>query len=164
MAKKRKKKEQKKIEETTEENNLNVKSWIIKTLSMGGFLVFLVLITELMFDVELITDALIAIAIVVTIGFIHEGLHYREAVKLGYKVEWYRTKVTMGFDIISNDADTWEKDKKKIGYAPYKFIIPVILAITGIGVLLNHLGITVSGVALIVLHIYNFSREGRDIE
>ena len=165
MAKKRQKKEEKKLEDSKEEEDeLGIKKWIFKTISMVVFLIILVLMTEWMFDVQIISEALIAIAVVVPLGFIHEGLHYREAIKLGYKVKWYRTKLTMGFDIISTDKKTWNTHKKQIGYAPYKFIIPIAIAITFVGWLLNSLGVTAAGVASIVLHIYSYSREGRDIE
>ena len=70
----------------------------------------------------------------------------------------------MGFDIISSNKESWDKNKKQIGHAPYKFILPIAFAVTFVGVLLNSLGVTAAGVASIVLHVYTFSREGKDIE
>lgn len=167
MAKRRKQKDEKKEEIEQEENaleELGIKKWIVKTTFMVFFLVILVLMVQAFFSIPILTDSLIAVAIVVPLGFIHEGLHYLEAKKLGYKVKWFRGKITMGFDVISDDTTNWEKNMKRIGRAPYKFIMPIAISITFVGWMLNSFGVTVAGVASIVMHIYTFSREGRTIE
>ena len=65
MAKKRQKKDEKKLEEPVEEEELGIKKWIIKTISMMAFLIFLVIMTQWMFDVQIINDVLISISIIV---------------------------------------------------------------------------------------------------
>jgi hypothetical protein len=167
MSKRRKQKDEKKEEKQQEENaleELGIKKWIVKTTLMVFFLIALVLMVQFFFDVKILTDSLIAISIVVPLGFLHEGLHYWETKKLGYKVKWYRGKITMGFDVISDNKTDWEKNMKRIGRAPYKFIMPIAISIAFVGWLLNSLGVTVAGVASIVMHIYTFSREGKTIE
>lgn len=163
MAKRRKQKDLKKLEEEEDDDNINIRGWIIKTVIMMGFMFALVYITEAIFNVAIITDVAIAIAIVITLGFVHEGLHYKEAVKLGYEVKWYRTKLTMGFDIEEHDTTTWEEDKNKIGKAPYKIVTPITLAILCLGIVLSSVGLVLAGVVSIILHIISYSMEGREV-
>jgi len=166
MAHRRKDKLEKKIveeEEAEEEEELNFKKWIIKTIMMMCFLLVLVLMTEYMFNVDILRDVVIAIAITVSIGFIHEGLHYRKAKELGYNVEWFRTRFTMGFDIKKKNTKTWSKDMKAIGIAPYKYIFPISFIPLVFGVLLSSLGLVVAGIVSIVLHIFTYTKEGKEI-
>jgi len=163
MAKKREKKDLKKLEEPVEEDELNVRRWIIKTIITGCGLIALLLLVEFLFDIEILTDGFIAIIIVLSIGFLHEGLHYREATRLGYKPKWYRTIFTMGFEIHHDNTSEWEKHKKLIGRAPYKVVIPLIFIIMIIGVVLNSFGLMIASVGSLLLHIVSYKMEGRDV-
>lgn len=162
MAKKREKKDLKKLEEKTEDE-LNVRRWIIKTLVSGCFLVAIVLLTEILFKVQIVTDTAIAIAVVLAIGFLHEGLHYREAIKLGYKPKWYRTVFTMGFEINHDNTPEWEVHKKLIGHAPYKVVIPLTFVILGLGVVFDSLGLLIASLGSFLLHIISYTQEGKDV-
>lgn len=134
-------------------NEVNLKHWISRTVILAVIFVFLIAITEYTFSIPLLSNALMAIAISVILGLAHEYLHYHQAVKLGYKPEWYRTRFTMGFELSHHsDREQWRKDKKKISLLPYYVLLPVSVAILVIGFYLDIWGIWLGGVMGIVLH------------
>lgn len=107
-------------------------------------------------------DTLLAITIVLSIAFVHEALHYRKAIKLGYNPKWYRTRFKMGFEITPHtNRKKWLKDKKQIGLAPYYFAIPVSVALLVIGFYFNSIGIFVAGVGSLILHGISLPSEGK---
>lgn len=164
MAKKRKKEDIEELEDKEDDEELGVRNWIIKTILMGVFLFFLVILIEVFFKIPVLTDTIIAVSIVMAIGFLHEGLHYREAIKLGYEPKWYRTVFTMGFEIHHETTKAiWDKHKRIIGHAPYKVIIPLSFFILGFGLLLNSLGMIVAALGSFLLHIISYTQEGRDV-
>ena len=162
MAKKREKKDLKKLEED-DEDELDVNRWIIKTIVTGCFLAGLVFLIEFFFEIPILTDTAVAIAVVLTIGFLHEGLHYREAVKLGYNPKWYRTVFTMGFEIHHDNTAEWEVHKKLIAHAPYKVVIPITFVILILGIMFSSLGLSIAAVGSFLLHVVSYTQEGKDV-
>ena len=155
MAKKRAMKDLKKEEQAEEEipeKPLGVKQWAIKTGMLFVIFVFLIYLTGIYFKVDLLSNTLIAIGIALFVGLIHEYLHYHQAKKLGYKITWYRTTFTMGFEVSHNKTEQWKKDKKKISLLPYYVLLPASIIIFLIGITLSIWGIWVGGVMGILLH------------
>lgn len=155
----------KSLKERLEEkdDNIGFKQWIIKTVMIAAILLAVVCVVEYLFHVQIVTNTILAITIVLCMGFTHEALHYGKAVSLGYVPKWYRTKVMMGFEIDDNpDKRIREKHKKQIGYAPYPVIMPISIAILLLGLCFNNLGLFVAGLASIILHGIAFPLEGRN--
>lgn len=135
--------------------------WIQKTVLTGLLLIGVVFLIEYYFDVPIVIDTLIGITIVLFLGFLHEGLHYWQAVRLGYEPKWYRTRFTMGFEIAHKSSrGKWLKDKKKIALAPYIVIMPLSFIIIFIGFIIGNNGIMIAGIASILLHLLTYKKEG----
>ena len=118
---------------------------------------------EYFFHVQIVTNTILAVTIVLCMGFAHEALHYGKAVSLGYVPKWYRTRVMMGFEIEDNpNKRIREKHKKQIGHAPYPVIMPISVAILLLGLYFNNLGLFVAGLSSIILHCIAFPLEGRN--
>jgi len=147
----------------TEETDLGLKTWITKSIMTLLILLGIIYVVQLYFDMPIMIDTILAITIALAIGFTHEGLHYRQAVKLGYKPKWYREKITMGF-IISHHTkrSVWLGHKKKIARAPYVVLVPVSVVILLLGLYMSSLGLTIGGVAGLLLHGISWPMEGKD--
>jgi len=147
----------------TEETELGLKTWITKSVMTLIILLGVVYVVQMYFDLPIMIDTITAIIIALTIGFTHEGLHYRQAVKLGYKPKWYRTKIMMGF-VISHHTkrDVWMVHKKKIARAPYIVLVPVSLVILLAGWYIGSLGVMIGGIAGLLLHGVSWPMEGKD--
>jgi len=151
------------IYKMVEETNIGLKTWITKSVLTLLLLLAVVYTIELYTDFHIVVHSIIGIVIALTIGFMHEGLHYLKAKKLGYETEWFRTKMSMGFTIShKSNRGQWRIDKKKIALAPYYALVPVSIIILLIGIYLGHLGIGVGGVAGILLHVIGWPMEGKD--
>jgi len=147
--------------EDEEETPLGIKTWVIKSTLSAILLLLVAGIIERYTGLVIVTHSVIAITITLCLGFIHEAIHYREAIKLGYKPKWWRTRFRMGFEIDSHSKRSeWIKDKKKIGIAPYYVVVPLSFLIFGLGILVQHLGIIVGGLVGILLHIITYRSEG----
>lgn len=164
-----KRKDKKGIKEKLEEkqekkdDDIGFRQWIIKTVMIGVILLLVVCAVEYFFHVQIVTDTILAVTIVLCMGFTHEALHYGKAVSLGYVPKWYRTRVMMGFEIKdSPDKRLREKHKKQIGHAPYPVIMPISIAILLLGFYFNNLGLFVAGLTSIILHGIAFPLEGRN--
>ena len=142
-----------KKEENEEEKEINFKHWLSRFIILLVIFTALIYTTEITLGIKILSNALMAIAIAVTLGLIHEYLHYYQAVKLGYEPKWYRTKFTMGFEISHHTKrKKWMEDKKKISMLPYYVLLPVSVIIVAIGVYYNIWGIWFGGVMGIALH------------
>ena len=164
MAKRRKEKDKKKEEKEKNKNvsGLNFKHWVSRTIMIAGILLVFIYILEVYTGNELLVNTLIAMLIVLCFGFTHEALHYYEAIKLGYKPEWYRTKIKMGFTIEHEKAGKWAKDKKKIARLPYIVIVPASIFVLMLGIYYYHLGLMVAGACSLLLHAVSWPAEGKE--
>ncbi len=146
-----------------EDTNIGLKMWISKTITTLLILLAVVYLVQLYFDVPILIDTILAITIAIAIGFTHEGLHYWQAVKLGYKPKWYRTKIMMGFEISHHTKRVvWLVHKKKIARAPYVVLVPVSLVILLAGIYFNQFGLMVGGIVGLLLHGVSWPLEGKD--
>lgn len=147
-----------------EETTLGFKQWVIKTVIVTLTLLAIVYLIQLYFDVQILVDTLIAITIVLVIGFTHEALHYRIAIKLGYKPKWWRTKLRMGFEVAHHtNRKQWNIDKRKIAIAPYVVLIPIIIVILLLGIYLQNLGLSIAGIGSLLLHGISWPSEGKEV-
>jgi hypothetical protein len=138
------------------------KHWLIRTVFVTVMLILLAYIIEIYIHLTLIREVIIGIAVVLAIGFVHEILHYREAIKMGYKPTWYRTRFTMGFEV--DHIGTLEKKQaeiKKISRAPYIILVPVSFMILGIGIWFWSLGLIMASVGSLVFHSASYYKEGK---
>jgi hypothetical protein len=165
MSKRREEKDDKKLDEEIDES-LSFKHWITRMIMVGIFLLFIVYIFESTIKQPMLVDTMIAITIVLFIGFLHESLHYYVAIKLGYKPKWFRTKIRMGFTIDHKRSGVapgrWPENKKKIAMLPYYVIIPLSILLIVVGFYLDFIGIWVAGIGSILLHIMSYPGEGKD--
>lgn len=137
------------------------RKWIQKTILTGLLLIGVVFLIEYYFDVPIVIDTLIGIIIVLFLGFLHEGLHYWQAIRLGYEPKWYRTRFIMGFEIAHKSArGKWLKDKKKIAMAPYLVVMPLSFIIIFIGFIIGSNGVMIAGIASLLLHLLTYKKEG----
>jgi len=144
-----------------EGEEINFKHWLSRTIFTMITFFLIILIIDRYTDFDLFIQSFIAVAITIIIGLVHEGLHYREAIKLGYSPVWWRTRFRMGFTINSHSKrDEWLKDKRKIAIAPYIFLIPLTIIILSIGIITNTLGLTIAGIGSLLMHGYTISKEG----
>lgn len=142
---------------------LGIKKWIVKSVSVTIILMVLVFAIQQFLMIQVLVDTLLAITIVLSIAFVHEALHYYEAVKLGYRPKWWRTRFRMGFEISHHsERGKWLVDKKKIARIPYYFAIPVSVALIPIGYVLGFYGIMIAGIGSLILHGISFPLEGKD--
>ena len=153
------------IEEPEEEDTLNIKHWISKMIQVTVLLTILIFVVERWLNISILVDTLLAVLIVLSIGFTHEGLHYYQAVKLGYKPKWYRTRFMMGFEIEhKRRSSTWTQHKKMIAELPYKVLLPVSTIIFIIGIAFNVYGVWIAGLGSMLLHGVSWFHEGKDVE
>ena len=151
-------------EKKRKEKEPSLKLWVTKIVLLILILTGFMYCFDFYFNVPVFVDTLVAFIIVLSIGFTHEALHYYQAVKLGYKPKWYRTKIMMGFEISHKSArGKWIKDKRKISILPYVFLIPLSILILYIGLYYNSLGVTIAGISGILLHIVSFPFEGKSV-
>lgn len=152
--------------ETENENpELGIKKWIVKSLSLTIILLMVIYVIEEITHIALLVDTLVAILIILSIAFVHESLHYYQAVKLGYRPKWWRTRFKMGFELIPHsNRRQWVEDKKKIANAPYYFAIPVSIAILLIGLYFNLYGFIVAGIGSLIMHGLSYPSEGQEKE
>jgi len=147
-----------------EETSIGFKQWVTKTIIVTLTLLAIVYLIQLYFDVQILVDTLIAITIVLVIGFTHEALHYRVATKLGYTPKWWRTKLRMGFEIAHHtNRKQWTIDKKKIATAPYVVLIPITIVVLLLGIYFENLGLIIAGVGSLLLHGISWPTEGKEI-
>jgi len=147
-----------------EGDEINFKKWLTKTVLSAITLLLVILLVDRYINIGLFTESLVAISISIFLGFVHEGLHYAEAKKLGYEPTWFRTKFRMGFTINSHSKrQDWIKDKKKIALIPYYFLIPISTILIAVGLLISSPGIAVAGIATLLMHGYSIRKEGIDI-
>lgn len=147
------------------DEEVSFKHWIIRSIMTGAILFLIVGIIDYWTDFDIIIHTLLAITITLLIGFTHEGLHYYEAIKLGYEPKWYRTRLTMGFEISHHSKrDQWMIDKRKIALIPYYYLVPLSIIILVIGIYFLYYGIIVAGIAGLLLHAISFKKEGVDIK
>ena len=107
---------------------------------------------------DVLLDIIIAIIIAVPCGTLHEYLHVRKAIKLGYKA-----KVNFRRNETEIDVPPDSPDVKKIARAPYVVMIPLSLFLILIGYYIKF-GILIGGVCVLFLHIISYPLEGKDIE
>lgn len=156
---------------------INFKHWLGRTIMVTILLFSIVGIIDRYFGIELLVTTTLAITIMLMIMFLHEGLHYYKAKKLGYKPIWWRTKWRFGFDTDTNEKEEWRlkedkrlsiKERKKhnvddireIATIPYKFIIPLSFIIILSGFFFQINGLYYAGIASIILHLISYKREG----
>lgn len=146
-----------------EEESASLKLWATKTIFMMAILIGLSAVIQQYFGFNILVEVIISIVIILAFFFLHEYLHYYKAIKLGYEPRWYRTKLTMGFEISHHtNRKTWNKHKKEIGTFPYYFMFPLAAIILVIGLLISSLGIIITSIVIIVLHIISyFTTEGK---
>lgn len=145
------------------EQPLGLKQWIIKTILVIFLLMLIVGIIERLFHIPILVETMVSIIIVLSIGFTHEALHYMQAIKLGYQPKWYRTTFKMGFEIgHHSNRVKWMKDKKKIGRAPYIYLVPLSIIILIVGLLIDSLGLTIAGVGSLIMHAISYPSEGKE--
>jgi len=162
MAKKRKQKDQKKIENEDTDESLTFKHWIGRVIVSAIILFGIAYLVEKYLSYPVLVNAILAVAVVLMIGFLHEALHYRTAVKLGYKPKWYRTKIRMGFTIEHHQAGKWQKDRKKIAIAPYVVLIPLSIGLLAFGLYMDYLCIWIAGLGSLILHGMSYPTEGKE--
>jgi len=140
-------------EKEDEEKEVNFKHWLTRTLILLFIFIGLIYTAEVTIGIKILSNSLMTIAIAVSLGLLHEYLHYYQAVKLGYEPKWYRTKFTMGFEISHHtNRKTWMAHKKKISMLPYYVLLPLSVIIVALGVYYNIWGIWLGGLMGIVLH------------
>jgi len=146
-----------------EETNLGIKTWIMKSVMSFILLILIAFIIERYTGYLIVTHSIIAIAIALSLGFLHEVMHYWKATKLGYQPKWYRTTFRMYFEVSSHsNRKSWREDMKKIGIAPYYVVVPLSFAILIIGLSIQHLGIIIGGLGSIILHLVSYRKEGEE--
>jgi len=151
-----------------DQKSLTFKHWLIRTIVIAIASVLLVIIVQRFFHIEIVTQSLLALFSAAMIGLLHELLHYIRTKILGYKVTWYRTRFTMGFEIEHSSIrgiDTPEKmkikkDIKKIARFPYIFIIPLSIGIIVIGWYYWWWGLIFAGGVSLGFHAIAFRKEG----
>ena len=137
--------------------------WIVKSVESVLVLLMIAYFINRFFHIQILFDALIAVTLVLVIAFSHEVVHYYQAIKLGYKPKWWRTRFMMGIEISSHsNRKQWRKDNHKIAIAPYYFAFPVSFMLVIAGVYFSSLGILVAGVASLILHTFTYTLEGRE--
>ena len=107
---------------------------------------------------EVTIHTVIAIAILLPCGWLHEYLHCVAARKLGYKVTSMNLRRNETDIKISPD----DPNVKKISNAPYYILVPfgIILLVIGIG--FGILGVGIAGVGILFLHSLSFWFEGKE--
>lgn len=144
------------------DKSASFKHWVTRIVCLIVILTFFMYAFQVYFDIPVFVDTLVAVTIVMSMGFTHEALHYYQAVKLGYKPKWYRTKLMMGFEISHKSArGKWLKDKKKIALLPYVVLVPISLCLLGFGIYLESLSLSIAGLCGIVLHAISYPFEGK---
>jgi len=109
---------------------------------------------------NIIFHAVVAIAIVVPCGKIHELIHVYMAKKLGYKINYIKLwKNEVDIEIEPDDPNS-----RKIANAPYYVMIPFSIILIWLGWHFKFLGIGVAGVGLLLMHLVTFKLEGRESE
>jgi len=111
---------------------------------------------------NIIFNTMLAMAITLVAGKLHEVVHYVVAKRLGYKI--------ISFKLLKNETDVDIKEDdpnfKKIARAPYYVMMPIgaILLCLGIAIYPSEifLGVSVAGVAILFLHGLSFKFEGKD--
>ena len=148
----------------TKKKEASFKHWLTRIVILNLILLGFMYNFQVYFHVPVFVETLIAFTIVLAIGFAHEGLHYYQAVRLGYKPTWYRTRFMMGFEISHRSArGKWLKDKRKIGMLPYVVLVPISIIILYIGIHINSLAVMISGASGILLHVVSFPFEGKSV-
>lgn len=108
--------------------------------------------------IPIVRDIIIAVVIAVPCGAIHEWLHARKAMKLGYNVQVdFRSNET------TIDVPNDSPDAKKIARAPYVVMFPLSFILLTIGLYFNQLGLIIGGGGIGFLHLISYPLEGRDI-
>jgi hypothetical protein len=161
--------EKKEEEKEEKQSPLNFKHWLTRVILLGIFFIALVVIFDYVFPIKILGETLIAISTMLSIGFLHEYMHYYKAKKLGYEVSWYRTRFMMGFSIEHSSIRgqrTPEKQKiiddiKSIGRLPYYVLVPLSIVILLIGVYTWIWGFVVAGFLSLMFHGFSFTKEGR---
>jgi len=147
-----------------EDKRASFKHWLTRIVFLIMIMLGFVYWFEVYFDIPILADTIITFMIVLSIGFTHEALHYYQAVKLGYKPKWYRTKIMMGFEISHHSSKgKWLKDKKKIGMLPYVVLVPSSFLILGFGFYFNEFSLQIAGVCGILLHAISYPFEGKTV-
>jgi hypothetical protein len=105
---------------------------------------------------DIVIHLIVAIAIAIPAGTIHEYLHRRKAKQLGYNVtKGERFKNETIVDV------TDEEHIKKIARAPYIIIVPIALALFIMGLYLMHLGVLAGSGATLLMHMISYPLEGK---
>jgi hypothetical protein len=151
------------------ESPLNFKHWAKRSIIFGVVIIILVVLFDRLFPIKILAETLIALGVSLCIGFAHEYLHYRKAIKLKYEVKWYRTRFTMGFSIKHKSIRgqrTSEKQKiiddiKTIGRSPYIVLVPLSILVAVLGWWFNHWGLIVAGIISLAFHGISYPKEGR---
>ena len=102
---------------------------------------------------QIILDTILAIAIAVSLGFLHEALHIRKAKQLGFKAEKVK-----GHNITLVDVEDPVK-ARQIGLAPYYVIVPSATVILLAGIYLFNLGLIVGGGATLLIHAFAYKKD-----
>jgi len=111
------------------------------------------------FDIFLIIlHAIIAIAIAVPMGKVHELIHLYTAKRLGYKIiNFSLWKNETEVDIRADDPNV-----KKIGYAPYLVMVPLSIVLIVLGWQFQILGVLIGGAGSLLIHLITLPLEGRE--
>ena len=154
----------KKMKKEKKKKDASLKHWVIRISCLILILSCFMYAFQVYFHIPVFVDTLVAFTIVLSIGFTHEALHYYQAVKLGYKPTWYRTKIMMGFEITHKSSrGKWLKDKKKIALLPYVVLVPMSLLILGIGIYFNIFSLLIAGLTGALLHAISYPFEGKTV-
>lgn len=145
-----------------EEKQLGFKHWFSRTIMLAIIIFLGVYWIDQNTNWDIFIHAIIAATIALFLGFLHEALHYYKAVKFGYKPKWFRTKVRICFEVnLTGSKAKQLKERRIIGIFPYIFVIPIAIVVLVAGIYLDHLGITIGGVATLLMHGITFWKEGK---
>jgi len=152
------------MKEEKEEKKASFKHWLTRIVFLIMIMLGFVYWFEVYFKIPILVDTIVTFMIVLSIGFTHEALHYYQAVKLGYKPKWYRTKIMMGFEITHKTSrGKWLKDKRKIGMLPYVVLVPTSFLLLGLGMYFDEFPLMIAGVCGVVLHAISYPFEGKSV-
>lgn len=146
-------------------DDIGLKHWIGRIVFMTVLMLGLAYLVDYFFHFEIFVMAIIASTIVVILGFLHEGLHYIKAVKLGHKPEWYRGTIKYGFDIEWGDTKrkVMRVHDKQIRQYPYIFIIPISLLLLVAGYFTGLYALIFAGGGSLLIHLVMYPLEGKSV-
>lgn len=144
----------------------STKAWFIKATIAIISLYFVCHLYVTVFP-SVLSSLLYVVPITLSVFIIHEALHFVTATLLGYKTKWFPINMARipytrrylqmeGFDVIFPNQAAADKHNRLIGLAPYLLVFPLSL----IFLLTGTLFLQVSGLILIITHLFSLNFEG----